>query len=110
MLDIAFPDQFIYIEYNGGGHDLQVKLGNITKEQFNTQETKRYNYLKSKGWKLIRITSSKDYLINDIDMKLIFNQSLELLENSSWIEINIDELVMFNNQFNKNLNISIFKL
>ena len=34
FLDIAFLDEKIYLEYDGGGHDLSVKLGNMSKEEF----------------------------------------------------------------------------
>lgn len=61
-LDIAFPDEMIYIEYNGGGHDLKVKMGQLTAEQFKNQENKRYFYLKSLGWKQICINCPDDIL------------------------------------------------
>lgn len=64
-LDIAFPENKIYIEYNGNGHDLSVKLGTMTDEKFKTREIKRYQYLKSQGWKVININSPYDYLPKD---------------------------------------------
>ncbi|PGZ96940.1 hypothetical protein COE51_16345 [Bacillus pseudomycoides] len=64
-LDIAFPDEKIYIEYDGGGHDLQVKMNKISQEELKKEELKRYFILKSKGWKEIRIISPRDYLPND---------------------------------------------
>jgi very-short-patch-repair endonuclease len=64
-LDIAFPEEKIYIEYDGNGHDLSVKLGNITRYKFDRKEIRRYLFLKSKGWKQIRIISPVDYLPND---------------------------------------------
>lgn len=62
LLDIAFPNNKIYIEYNGGGHDLSVKIGRETQEEFNTKERKRFHFLKSKGWKGFIINSPRDYL------------------------------------------------
>jgi len=64
-LDIAFPEEKIYIEYNGGGHDLQVKMGRISYEDFIQSELKRYLFLKSRGWKQILINSPRDYLPDD---------------------------------------------
>lgn len=92
-LDIAFPNEMIYIEYDGSGHNLCVKLDNMTQEKFNQRDNKRVYYLKSLGWKIIRFVSSKDILpSDDIIIKLI-NECKNYLLNSnhSWIEINIDE-------------------
>ena len=61
-LDIAFPEDKIYIEYDGGGHDLSVKLNKITEKEFQNKEIRRYQFLKSKGWKQIKIISPYDYL------------------------------------------------
>ena len=61
-LDIAFPDEMIYIEYDGGGHDLSVKLGSITQENFDKRENRRSFYLRGKKWKEIRIISIEDKL------------------------------------------------
>jgi hypothetical protein len=81
-LDIAFPNEKIYIEYNGNGHDLSVKLGNTTRVQFNRKEIKRYLYLKSKGWKQIKIISPVDYLPSD---KIIIKELEKAIE---WFESN----------------------
>lgn len=91
MLDIAFPEEKVYIEYDGGGHDLPVKLNQITRKEFNTKQVKRDTFLKSKDWKLIRITSPKDVLLDDnILIKLIQESKEFLLSNgNSWIEIDI---------------------
>ena len=64
-LDIAFIKDKIYCEYCGGGHDLQVKLGKITFEEFKQKENIRYYILKNKGWKQIYINCPKDKLPND---------------------------------------------
>lgn len=37
-LDIALIEEHIYIEYDGGGHDLGVKLNQITLDDFNEKE------------------------------------------------------------------------
>lgn len=69
LLDIAFPNEKIYIEYNGGGHDLDAKI-NKNKEDFDKKERSRNYYLYRRGWKLIRIKSIKDYIPSD---KIIFD-------------------------------------
>jgi len=76
-LDVAYPQNNIYIEFNGSGHSLSVKLGDISQKQFNTKEIKRYLYLKSKGWKCICIESSCDYLPSDEVIVDEFNKAGE---------------------------------
>lgn len=60
FLDIAFPEEMIYCEYDGGFHDGQVQLGHITEEEFNKKENRRKFMLRDLGWKEIRIISRKD--------------------------------------------------
>lgn len=48
-IDIAFPNDKIAVEYNGGGHDLSVKLGNITESKFKQLETFRKKQLYADG-------------------------------------------------------------
>lgn len=79
-LDIAFPDEKIYIEYDGNGHNLSVKLGNVTEEEFKTKEIKRYLFLKSMGWKQIKIVSPVDYLPSDIVIINEINKAKEWLK------------------------------
>ena len=84
----------IYIEYNGGGHDIPVKLGQMSKKQFYHKEIVRYNYLKNKDWKLIRIVCLNDQLLEDNLIITLINKCKKYLLNSNhtWIEINIDEM------------------
>ena len=92
-LDIAFPKDKIYIEYNGSGHDIDVKYGKISKQDFKVKEIKRYKYLKSLGWKQIEIESKEDYLLyDDLFMKVI-NESKDKLINTNINHaiINIDD-------------------
>lgn len=79
-LDIAFPEEMIYIEYNGSGHDIDVKYGRLTERQFKYQEIKRYKFLKALGWKQIQIDSSKDYLLNNELFIKEINKAKEYLQ------------------------------
>jgi very-short-patch-repair endonuclease len=92
-LDIAFPDKKIYLEYDGGGHDYAVKIGKITKEEFLYKELKRYNFLKSQGWRQIKIISLKDKLPSDEIILNVVNESINFLQETkeNWVEINIDK-------------------
>lgn len=98
QLDIAFPLEMIYIEYDGGGHNLNVKMGQITQEKFDIQTIKRYKYLKSLNWKLIRIVSMKDKMLSDEQFIELINNAKQYLLNSNhtWIEINIDNMKIIN--------------
>lgn len=83
-LDIAFPNKKIYIEYNGNGHNLCVKLGCKTEEQFKTKEIKRYYFLKSRGWKVININSPFDYLPQDDVLLDEFLKGIEWLSKDEY--------------------------
>lgn len=94
-LDIAFPDEKVYIEYDGNGHELSVRMGVMSQEEFDTRERKRYYFLRSLGWKKIKIDSPYDYLPNDeiiiyeIDKaKKYFNET-----KSSFYEIKIGKKI-----------------
>lgn len=92
-VDICFPSENLVLEYDGGGHDLPIKTGRLTQEEFNQKEIIRNNTVKKAGYKQMRIISSKDKLPSDQillqmldDAKQYFSQ----YPNHSWIEFNID--------------------
>jgi very-short-patch-repair endonuclease len=92
-LDIALPNEKVYIEYNGSGHDLDVKLGKISERDFKYKEIRRYKYLKSLGWKQIEINSPKDLLPDDNTIIHLINNAITniLNNNCNHITININE-------------------
>jgi hypothetical protein len=81
-LDIAFPNDKIYIEYNGGGHDVHVKVGRISEKEFKQKEIQRYMFLKSLGWKQILISSARDYLPQDDILLEELNNAYNILNTS----------------------------
>jgi hypothetical protein len=103
LLDIAFIDNKVYIEYNGTGHNLSVKLGDITEEEYKQKEINRSYYLKRQGWKRIQIISTKKDLLPDDNtiIKLINQAKKYLSQGHSWFEINIDEKKLKCSQFTK---------
>lgn len=104
-LDIAFPEELIYIEYDGGGHNLQLKLGNISKEDFKVNQIRRYYFLKSKGWKKISIISSKDKIPSDNILRNILMFAREYFNTGhAWIEFNIDNSMVKTSQFERFFN------
>ena len=97
--DICFPEEKLIIEYNGGGHDLRVALGNLTQEEFDQKEITRNNILKREGYKRVSIVSNKDLLPSDqVLLKMISyaRNYFSQYPNHSWIEFNIDNSVVYN--------------
>ena len=94
-LDIALLDEKIDIEYNGGGHDLDVKLHGMTQEEFEQKEIKRNIFIRSHGWKQIFIISPNDRINLYTDeeyMKLIqFSKDYLLNTPHHWINIYLEE-------------------
>lgn len=92
-LDVAFTEKKIYVEYDGGGHDLSVRIGSMTEKEFKTKEIKRFLYLKSRGWKLIKIVSKKDYLPSESKINQLIELSFSFFKNSkrTWITFDIDQ-------------------
>lgn len=92
-VDICFTEEKITIEYDGGFHNGQVKMGNITQEEFNRKEIIRNSIIKKEGYKQIRIISSKDLLPSDEVLFKILNYAKQYFfdyPNHSWIEFDID--------------------
>lgn len=70
--DICIGD--IIIEYDGGGHELGIKLNKITREEFYKKERMREQKILDNNYKLIRIICKNDILPdNDIIINTINN-------------------------------------
>ena len=90
-LDIAFPEEKLYVEYDGGGHDLRVVFGKMTQEEFDKKEMRRYYYFKNKGWKMIRLISKNDLLPLDNKIIEMIQYAKDYLNlGHSWIIFDID--------------------
>lgn len=94
-LDIALLQEKINIEYNGGGHDLNVKLNRLTQEQFKQKEIRRNKFIRSQSWEQIFIISPNDKIHNYTDkeyIKIMHIAKMYLLNtNHAWVEIYIEE-------------------
>ena len=99
-LDMAIKEEKIFLEYDGSGHDLQVKFGNLTVEEFKQKEIIRCLILKREGWKEIRIKSLTDKIPSD---SIIFNMieyaKTYLNSGHSWIHFDIDKSIVKSNLF-----------
>ena len=82
FVDIMLSNS-IFFEYNGGGHDLSVKLGNLTQEQFNNREQERDGVLFGLGLKKFCIESCTDILDSDGILLDLKNKAEEVLLNTS---------------------------
>lgn len=60
FIDIFFDREKICLEYDGTGHDLSVRRGNISKKDFQRKEVIRYKTLKRNGYKQARIVKTKN--------------------------------------------------
>jgi len=100
-LDIAFPDDKIYIEYNGGGHNLQVQFGHMSNEEFIKYENNRFLFLKSQGYKCIYIQTNKDKLPSDNILSDMFVIAKDELIYNYYIKFDIDNSKVITSQFEK---------
>lgn len=89
-VDIAFPRQKTYIEYDGSGHDICCAFNNIDKKSFDRRELKRIYYLKNRGWKMMRIISKQDRLPQNYMIRRMFSIAKNILKNKSWVKFHID--------------------
>lgn len=108
-LDISLINKKIYIEYDGSGHTLSVILNNITNKQFQKKELRRYYMLKNKGWKMMRILSTKDLIPSDQKLTQMLKIGKKLLKTHSWVKFNIDNRTIETSQSLKNFEYGILQ-
>lgn len=92
-VDIYLLNDNLIVEYDGGGHMLNVIAGRETMEEFNQKEIVRYNVIKREGYKIMRIISTKDLLPSDSILLRMLEHAKQYFSNypnHSWIEFNID--------------------
>lgn len=100
-LDIADLENKIDIEYNGGGHNLNVKLGEISETQFIQKETFRKKNLYKRGWRILTIISERNKTMpKELSIQLK-NSAINYMnkENRHWVEIYIDSSKILTSQF-----------
>lgn len=97
--DILLLDEKLDIEVDFGGHNLSVKIGKLTQEEFEQKEIIRNNIIKREGYKQMRIISAKDLLPSDqvlLQMLDFARNYFSQYPNHSWIEFNIDSSIVRN--------------
>lgn len=90
-VDMLIPKTNIIVEYNGGGHALDVVLGKTTYEDYRKNELKRYYFIKSKNYKQMFICSNYDYVPQDIVLEDMLSNATSLFSDNNWVEYNIDK-------------------
>lgn len=98
-LDICFTDEKLCVEYSGGGHDLSVKMGYISQEEFKHKEIVRCAAIKNEGYKLMEIISEYDYLPSDDILLQMLEYTRKYFSDypqHSWIRFNIDSSTVRN--------------
>lgn len=82
-LDI-FYDNWLDIEYDGSGHRIRVRDGDMTDEEFDKQERRRYAAIHSYGLKTITIIGNKyDILPEDKELLSDIMAGIDYLKNNN---------------------------
>ena len=95
--DIVIDNIDFEVDY--GGHNLSVKLGEITQDEFDKKEMIRDKIVKSCGYKVIRLIADNTRKIPSDEILLkILEQSKEYFNTTdhTWVEYNIDTSLMRN--------------
>jgi len=86
--DIVIDNIDYEVDY--GGHNLRVKLGQVTQEEFNRSQIIRDSSVKYDGYKIIRLIAEKERKIPSdetlLDILNVSKQYFKDYPNHSWIE------------------------
>lgn len=86
-VDILLEDAKTVIEYDGGGHTLDVKTGRVTEESFYKKEKETQERIIKDGWKFIRVSNPKDKKMDFISIKRQVEEFL--LHNEKYLLIKV---------------------
>ena len=67
-LDVVLRGEMICCEYDGGGHDLCVKMGRQTQADFDAKEARRAAYLHNLGYKTFRFINPRSRAYSEEDL------------------------------------------
>lgn len=97
--DIVFREDHLVLEYDGGGHFLQVEFGKMSEDEFIHKEISRSVYIKSEGYHIVRIISRKDYLPSDSTLLSMLSFAKQFFVNNperTWLSFDIDNSCIYN--------------
>lgn len=100
--DICFLEEKIDVELDCGGHNLSVKTGQLTQEQFDRKELVRDRVIKRQGYKIMRIKSMTNKLpCDEILLQMLFEAKQYFCNypKHSWIEFDIDSSTVRNAKY-----------
>lgn len=90
-MDIYFEKERICCEYSGTGHDLSVRIGKTSEEDFKNKEKTRTDFLINNNIKVFEIIHKENKLPSDDVLLSIKDNCINLLHNNlSYIKVNID--------------------
>ena len=92
-VDCYIPEDNIIIEYSGGGHDLSVKLGRMTRKQFTGKEKARLSYFCNRNIPVLEFVSKTDKLpTDDILLKNLSEAKKQFDLGVKYVSVNLDSL------------------
>ena len=68
FIDDFLAEENLCCEYDGGGHDMRVKTGQITQEKFEQKEKNRNEFLVSLGYKVFRFCNPRSRSFSEEDV------------------------------------------
>lgn len=97
--DIVLREEKVVWEIDFSGHDLLVKLGKLSREEFKQKEIVRNNQIKREGYRIVRIISRKDYLPSDEILLQMLQYARDFFEQNpkrTWLSFDIDKSCIYN--------------
>jgi len=95
-------DDNIVVEFEGGGHDLAVKLDGMNIKDFKLKEMRREMFIRSKKFCLVKIISISNKLPSDLKIIELINYVKDYLNTGhSWMNFDIDNSKVICSQFTK---------
>ena len=90
FFDVLYSD-WLDIEYDGKGHDLNVRRGQVTREEFEKREHSRTARIIKNGYKQLVLSNLTDSEIDEELLKSILSKGIFFLENfdDRYLRINL---------------------
>lgn len=87
FIDDMLVKEKICCEYDGGGHDMRVKTGQITQEKFEQKEKERNEYLVGLGYRVFRFCNPRSRAFSEDDVVSQLNKAKLAFDNEGVIYI-----------------------
>lgn len=104
-IDIAFPEEGIAVEYDGGGHNLGVKLGTVSEYEFTRNENFRRKQLFEENWKIVNIISPTNKYPENISQIFDCIKRYLVLYDKHWLKYYVEENRVESTLFSCDINI-----